>query len=94
MLAVIRLEPNKRGLCTQATVAQEVERLAVIRIRTGLGDNVDHRGSCASGFCAISVGGDAKLLHNVIAELIGSAVSTACLREETVVIVGPVDEKA
>ena len=86
LLAVVRLEGEEGIGGSEGTVAQIVERGAVDVIRAGLGDDVDD--GAAGG-----IGGDAELLHDFGGELIGSAIASASLGEEGVVVVVAVNEE-
>ena len=63
-------------------------------VGTGLRHDIDHRSACASQFRAVSVGTDAKFLYHFVGELIRCAIPSPGLREETIVIVGAVEQIA
>ena len=63
-------------------------------IGAGLGDDVDYGAAGASLLSTVGIGGDAELLHDFVGELVGSAVETAGLGEESIVEVAAVDQEA
>ena len=71
-----------------------VERRAMQVIGAGLGDDIDDGAAGASLLGAVGVGGDAELLHHFGGDYIGSAIASARLSEEGVVVVAAVDEKS
>ena len=93
LLAIVRLEGEERIGSAEGAVAEIEERGAVQVIGAGFGDDVDDGAAGASLFSAVSVGGDAELLHDFGGELVGSAVASASLGEESVVVVAAVDER-
>ena len=93
LLAVVRLEREKRIGRAEGTVAQIVKAGAVQVIGAGLGDDVDDGAARASLLGAVGIGGDAELLHHLGGELVGSAIASARLGEEGVVVVAAVDEE-
>ena len=63
-------------------------------VGAGLGDHVDHRAAGASGFGGNGIRRDAEFLDDFIGKLIGSAIASAGLGEEGVVVVGAIDQVA
>ena len=63
-------------------------------VSAGFGDDIDDGASGSAEFRAVAAGGDPKLLHDLIAELVGRTVAAAGLGGEAVVVVGPVDQEA
>jgi len=92
LLAIVRLERQEGVDGAEGTVAQVVEDGAVDVVGAGFGDDVDDRAAGASLFGAVGIGGDAELLYNFGGKLVGSAIASASLGEEGVVVVAAVDE--
>ena len=63
-------------------------------IGAGLRDYVDHGSGGAALFGAEGIGGDAKLLHDFGGDLEGSAIASASLGEEGVVVVAAIDQRS
>src|SRR5579862_159286 len=93
LLAVVRPEGEKRVGGPERTVAQVVERGAVNVIGARFGDDVDDGASRTALLGAVGVRGYTELLHNFRRELIGRAVASASLGEESVIEVEAIDEK-
>src|SRR6202034_4146083 len=94
LLAIVWLEREKRISSAKRAVAQVIERSAVQMIGPGFGDDVDDCAAGASLFSTVSVGRDSKLLHDFGGELIGRAITSAGLREKSVVEIEAVDQSA
>ena len=94
LLAAVRLERHEGVGRAESAVADVIESGPVPVIGTGLGDNVDDGAAGASKFCAIGIRGDAKLLHDFVRKLIGSAIKPASLGIKGVVEVAAVDQEA
>ena len=94
LLAVVRLEGEESVGGAERTVAEVVERGAVQVIGAGFGDDVDDGAAGASLLGAVGIGGDAELLHDFGGELVGSAIASASLGEEGVVVVAAIDQEA
>ena len=94
LLAVVRLEREKRIGRAERTIAQIVERCAVHVIRAGFRHHVDDRAARASLLGAVGIRRDAKLLHHFGGEMIGRAITSARLRKECIVVVAAVDQEA
>ncbi len=92
LLTIVRLEREEGIGGAEGTVAKIVERGAVHVIGARLGDDVDDGAAGASLFSAVGIGGDAELLHDFGGELVGSAVASAGLGEEGIVVVAAIDE--
>src|SRR3954462_3844806 len=91
LLAVVRLESEEWGGGAERTVAKVVKACAMVVVRSGLGDHVDHSAARASLLSAIGIRGNAKLLHDFRGELIRGTVASPRLRKEGIVIVSAVD---
>ena len=92
LLAVVGLEREEGIGGAEGTVAKIVKRGAMYVVGAGLGDDVDHGTGGASLLGAVGIGGDAKLLHDFGGELVGGAIASAGLGEESVVVVQAVDQ--
>src|SRR5579864_1036378 len=94
LLAIVRLERQEGIRGAERTVAQVIEDGAMNVIGSGLGDDVDDRSAGASLFGAVGIGRDAKLLYDFSGELEGSAIASASLGEESIVVVAAIDERS
>ncbi len=92
LLAIVRLKGEERIRSTEGTVAEIVERGAMHVIGAGLGDDVNDGAAGASLFGSVGIGGDTELLHDFGGELVGCAIASAGLGEESVVVVAAIDE--
>ena len=94
LLLIVRLEIHERMLGRHGAVLKEIEIGSVQPIGTRFGDHVHHRTPGAPQVGAISVRGDAELLHHFVGELIGRAIAAAGLSEKGVVVVAAVHQIA
>src|SRR6266571_6750530 len=92
LLAIAGLDVHEGMAGIEAAVAKIVEGTAMSAVGAGLGDYVHHGAAGASQLGAVRVGGDAELLNDLVAELVGSAIAAASLGEESVVVVGPIHQ--
>ena len=92
LLAIVRLEREESVGSAEGTVSHVVEDGAMNMIGAGFSDDVDNRSTGASLFGAVGIGRDAELLYDFGRELVGSAIASASLGEESVVVIAAIDE--
>jgi len=92
LLAIVRLKSQESIGGSERTVAEVIKDGAVHMIGARLGDNVDDGAAGASLFGAVGIGGDAELLDNFGGDRVGSAITSASLGEESVVVIAAIDE--
>ena len=94
LLAAVGFERHHRIGRTESAVADVIQSAAVPVVGAGFGDDVDDCAASASQLGTGGIGGDAKLLHDFVGELVGGAIKAASLGEEGIVEVAAVDEEA
>src|ERR1700676_2581163 len=94
LLAIVRPEGEEGIGSSERTVAEKVESGAVPVIRSRFSNDVDNSSASAPEFSSVSIGRDAKFLHDFGRKLVGSAVASARLREKGIVEVAAVHQKA
>src|SRR5678816_551785 len=92
LLLIVRLEIHEGMLGRHGAVLEEIEIGSVQTIGTRFGDYVHHRTPGPPQVGAVSVRGDAELLHHFVGELIGRAIAAAGLPEKSVVVVAAVHQ--
>src|SRR6185369_11183785 len=74
-------------------VAHEEKAGAMPIIAARLSDHIEDPSAGATQLGTVGVGGDAKFLDDLVAELIGGTIAAARLCEERVVVVGAVNQE-
>src|SRR5271157_3024292 len=93
-LPLVGLAADVGRLGVEVAVANIEKAGSMPVVAARVGDHVEHRSSGASQLGAVTIGRDAKLLDDLVAELIGRAIASAGLSEKAIVVVGAVDQKA
>ena len=94
LLPVRRLERNQRWARVKRAISQIIKAAAVQMIAARFRHHIHYCGTRSRQLRAVGVGRNGELLHHLVAELIGRPVAPARLREESVVVVAAIHQKA